>query len=162
MDGMIAVLRLVDVVGKIEGRKKLQKIVHILQSRGFDFPHDFGYLHYGPYSSGLAAEVDALVSSKFVIEQRGVGYEPYVYTPSKTVGALFEYLGETQVPPWRSLAISLNSRDANFLESLSTILYLQENGFLGRTLKERFIQLKPTLRRFFEAAIVEASSLPTA
>lgn len=163
MDGMLEVLRLVTSLEDVQGRKKLQKIVHILKSSGYDFPHYFGYLHYGPYSSGLTAEIDSLVSSKLVIEEGGGGeFEPYVYKPGPKAKPLLRHLGKMDAPPWAELAQQLNRRDANFLEALSTVLFLRRNGFKGGSLKARFKALKPNLVPLYDKALRSAASLPQA
>ncbi|HTV49218.1 MAG TPA: hypothetical protein VMG59_12325 [Phycisphaerae bacterium] len=161
MDGMLEVLRLINALREVKGRKKLQKIVHILQSRGYNFPHYFGYLHYGPYSSSLAAEVNALVSCNLVSENgTGEEYEPFIYKPEETARVLLQDLNITGKPPWLPLARYLNAKDANYLEAMSTVLYLKSNNFTGKALKERFSKLKPNLKRYYEDALKEAASLP--
>jgi uncharacterized protein len=160
MDGMLEVLRLISALGSVTGRKKLQKIVHILKSQGYDFPQHFGYLHYGPYSSALAAEVDALVDGKLIAQRGGGGeYDPYVYTPSEPAKQLLQDLKTTGTPRWKALAQELNTKDANYLEAMSTILYLQANGFEGKTLRERFASLKPNLKGLFDEAHRDAVAL---
>jgi uncharacterized protein YwgA len=163
MDGMLEVLRLINALGEVHGRKKLQKLVYILQSRGYGFPEHFGYLHYGPYSSGLAAEVDALVSSGLVSQQGGCGeYEPYVYKSGQAVQKLLRDLGKADKPPWQTLACELNTKDANSLEALSTVLYLISNGFTGKALKDRFSKLKPSLEHLYDKALKSSIALPKA
>jgi uncharacterized protein len=157
MDGMLAILRLINALGVVEGRKKLQKIVYILQAKGYAFPQHFGYLHYGPYASGLASEVNALVSSRLIIEDGGgEEYEPYTYRPAPAAKTFLRELRIDQSPAWLSLAKDLNAKDANYLEALSTLLYLQSNGFRGTGLKERFVSLKPNLKGYFAEAHKEA------
>jgi len=61
MEGLVQLAKLVHTCGTIEGRKKLQKLVHLLQSTGCGgFTQEFGYLHYGPYSPQLREEVEQL------------------------------------------------------------------------------------------------------
>src|SRR5262245_16788301 len=99
MQGMLQLLRLIDSLGKVEGRKKLQKIVHILKARGHDFPQHFGYLHYGPFSSEVAAEMDSLVSGKLVKEQgEGQPFEAYVYEPRDSARKLLAELKQNDEP----------------------------------------------------------------
>ncbi|HVT89098.1 MAG TPA: hypothetical protein VHD56_09620 [Tepidisphaeraceae bacterium] len=164
MDGMLEVLRLIFVLDELKGRKKLQKIVHILQSRGFNFPQRFGYLHYGPYSSQLASEIDALVAGNLLKEEKGVGddYTPYVYELSDEAMKLLKDLNSTGKPPWITLAKNLNEKDPNYLEAMSTILYLKANGFEGNNLRDRFVSLKPHLKAKFDKALAHAASLPKA
>ena len=66
---LIRVARLIDELDRIEGRTRLQKIVHLLGER---FPNEFRQrfkLHYfGPFSRELAGEMDFLISAKLVAE----------------------------------------------------------------------------------------------
>jgi uncharacterized protein len=132
MQGMLQLLRLIDSLGRIEGRKKLQKIVYILKAQGHEFPQHFGYLHYGPFSSAVAAEMDSLVAGSLVKEQGdGQQYEAYVYTPQQAASKLLADLKQTGKPTWLALATDLNQMDVSLLEAMSTILYLKANGFSG-------------------------------
>ncbi len=160
MDGMLEVLRLIAALGEVKGRKKIQKIVHILKACGHDFPHYYGYLHYGPYSSDLASEVGILVSGGLVNEAGGGKYDPYVYTPTEASKALLQELNVSTSPEWSGFARDLNEKDANYLEAVSTILYLQANGFRGENLRERFIALKPHLEDKYASATKHVEDLP--
>jgi|GEM_PF-315507 uncharacterized protein YwgA len=162
MDGMLELLRLINALGKVDGRKKLQKIVYILQSMGYPFPQRFGYLHYGPYSSGLAAEMDSLVSAGLVTEQKrdGGGYESYVYELGADATNLLKELKKTDEPIWATHAVKFNKQDANSLEALSTVIYLRKNGFCGDGLRDRFTALKPQLKKYYESALEAETKLP--
>lgn len=45
---------------KIEGKKRLQKVVYLLKLAGLEIEADFRLLHYGPYSAALANAADLL------------------------------------------------------------------------------------------------------
>lgn len=157
MQGMLQLLRLITSLNKVEGRKKLQKIVHILKVCGYDFPQHFGYLHYGPFSSEVAAEIDSLVSGDLVAEQgKGQQYEAYVYTPLETAQKLLVELKQEGQPEWYARAEQLNQKPVAELEAVSTILYLKANGFTGEKLKERFLELKPVLKSLYNSALAES------
>ena len=47
-------VKLVSMVGTLETRKRLQKVVYLLQESGMDFDASFRLHHYGPYSSDVA------------------------------------------------------------------------------------------------------------
>lgn len=163
MQGLLQLLRLVDSLGKVEGRKKLQKIVYILKARGYDFPQHFGYLHYGPFSGEVAAEMDSLVSGDLIKEQGdGQPYEAYVYEPEESARTLLENLKQTDKPEWKELADDLNKKGVSELEAISTILFLQRNGFDGDRLKTRFAELKPALVKLYAGALKAIQKLPKA
>ncbi|MCX6866800.1 MAG: hypothetical protein NTV46_11410 [Verrucomicrobia bacterium] len=50
----------------IEVRKKLQKMVHILQEFGIPFGVRFGYHHYGPFSEDLQDKIQSLQYDKLI------------------------------------------------------------------------------------------------
>src|SRR5687768_11804840 len=59
-------------IGPIDGAKKLQKIVHLLQLSGIDFESHYELSHFGPYSSELKGSIDELVAANLV-EERAEG-----------------------------------------------------------------------------------------
>jgi uncharacterized protein len=162
MRGLANVARLFDVCGRIDGRKKLQKMVHILQEAGYrsDFPEDFGYLLYGPYSSELKREIDTLVASGLVAERQRLGeYESYVYEATPQLGAELHDVAPPGEPSWAALARELAQRPAQELEAISTILFLRRCGVGADDLPRRFGELKPALNDRFERALAEASGI---
>ncbi|HXV22958.1 MAG TPA: hypothetical protein VED46_01750, partial [Alphaproteobacteria bacterium] len=57
--------------GTIVGRVRLQKIVYLLDQIGLDSGFTYEYRHYGPYSEGLAEQVeDDFIFKKLDIEPR--------------------------------------------------------------------------------------------
>lgn len=71
-----------DHVAVVHGRKKLQKMIHLLKSAGNEFPFKFRYHHYGPYSSQLQSEMNRLVSEGFIVEKLEDGTYTYEITES--------------------------------------------------------------------------------
>jgi uncharacterized protein YwgA len=69
MHPIVPLLQLLHLLKRVEGRKKLQKLVHILQERGVPFPEQFEYSYYGMYSAQLRSEVERLESEKLVDEK---------------------------------------------------------------------------------------------
>lgn len=53
-------LRLFQGVKEVVGRKRLQKLVFLLQNEGLPMGQTFIFHYYGPYSPSLAAEVEVL------------------------------------------------------------------------------------------------------
>ncbi len=162
MNRLLNVAQLLNTCGAIEGRKKLQKIVHLLSEHGFrqDFSHRFGYLHYGPYSSELRDDLDALVGSDEPLvresEKAKGDYTTYLYEASGSLTSLLSEIGADNEPEWAGLAKSLNRREAQDLEALSTIVYLRRLGHSGSDLRKKFTDLKPSLAEKADAAIQES------
>ncbi|MEM3584769.1 MAG: hypothetical protein QW193_05825 [Nitrososphaerales archaeon] len=73
--------------GKIEGRKRIQKIVCIAKHKyGIEFPFEFYPYFYGPYSMQLQDVLDILVSAKILeekVEATPSGYNKYTYSLTK-------------------------------------------------------------------------------
>ncbi len=166
MNNALNIALLVAACSRIEGRKKLQKIVYLLQQMGHeaDFPHEFGYLHYGPYSRHLRSEIDylsakgedALLDEK---EEDHGSHRTYTYEPSAVFLDLAKELDLPQDPPWAATARELAIRDAQDLEAISTVVYLRNMGVAESDLASRFAALKPGLAGRFALAHKEASKL---
>lgn len=155
MDLLLNVALLVRACGEIKGRKKLQKIVYILQEAGGPFRERFGMLHYGPYSSELKSELDLLVddNNRLIAEEKvQEAYETYVYSPGEKLDELLTSVEATPEPSWAKTARDLNKRSAQMLEAVSTILFLQRRGFDSDRIEERFKKIKPQLAALFDEA----------
>jgi len=60
--------KLIAMAGGLRSRKRVQKMVYLLQSAGCDFDADFGLHYYGPYSRDVAELLDRLTSEEILIE----------------------------------------------------------------------------------------------
>lgn len=158
MNSVLNLGKLIVVCGAITGRKKLQKIVHLLQVAGFksDFPHDFGYLHFGPYSHGVKHDLDLLTSEKLVEEQPTDvgGHGTFRYSPAPELTGGLDAIGIAAHPAWEDEARRLNKQTPQRLEAASTIAFLRERGFESELLRCRFRELKPLLDSDFENAML--------
>lgn len=159
---------LVQQCGTITGRKKLQKIVHLLQVAGFrrDFSYDFGYLHYGPYSHGVKNDLEILVREQLVDENETNAGEhaTYQYSASPSLAEDLQAVGVSLDTAWSRTAQNLNQLSPQQLEAASTIAYLQDKGFSADALRTKFQDLKPALANHFDFAkqkVVELRSRET-
>lgn len=162
MNNYIQVAKLIKACEKIEGRVKLQKIVHILQEMKYPFREEFGYLHHGPYSSDLKREIDRLCEWKMVDEQQVElpnDYTRYEYSPNEQLDTVLTEIGDDSVPEWSDLAGQLNKKSALELEGISTIMFLRGRGFDGERLETRFKELKPHLVGQYDQCLNEAERL---
>jgi uncharacterized protein YwgA len=159
---IVPLLQLLHVLGRIGGRKKLQKIVHILQERGAPFPERFEYSYYGMYSQQLRSEVERLESENLVKESPTVAGTTVSYSLEKTdeLETLVRKIGQEQEPAWAETARHLNSLSPHELEGVSTILFLRDCGVSGQALKQRLLGLKPHLESCYARCEGEASALP--
>jgi len=157
LEGSLAVARLVGSLGKIEGRKRLQKIVHLLKSKGFhEFDQDFSLHYYGPFSRQLAAQIDFLCQIELIIEAKDEDGDSYTYEPVRVEVEGEELLAldtlddDQSEPSWSSVAQSLNEKDTTFLEALSTVVYLCKIRREGKRLQNEFRRIKPNLFSRFQ------------
>lgn len=165
MNRTIELLRLVEVCGAIEGRKKLQKIVHLLNECGFAFPYRFSFHFHGPFSAELKGEIDTLTGQQLLKETESYvgisGFQQYKYsTTDEAKQLLSRVVDGDQDPAWSEVARVLNAKPAQELEAMSTIAFLRRHGYNGSALRERFTQLKPQLADQFESCADAVSALP--
>lgn len=132
-----ALLELLDRLGGVRGRKKLQKLVYIAKLVGIPIEDDFYFHYYGPYSSELASRVDQLVEQKLLLEtKRELTVADGVEYGYDVTGKWREQLDSIRprVPDEfrRSLergitrAEALKGRDVFELELASTLLYWRD------------------------------------
>ncbi|GGL50116.1 YwgA family protein [Sporolactobacillus putidus] len=114
---------LIHQAGEIAGRKKLQKMVYILQKIGFPFHETYRFHFYGPYSEELTMQLEELCDFGFILEKQtetsGEHYYCYRLTEEGET-----FLAHTkQLPYIKSIAEKLNAETAAFLELVSILLY---------------------------------------
>jgi uncharacterized protein len=129
--------------GTVEGRKKLQKIVYLLQEAGEDFGQVFSYHYYGVYSSGLAGDIAYMMESGVVTEAQitdGVNVKFSVGLANDAISLVVPAV--LQHTP---LAEKLSSMTPRELEVLSTIVFLYRNGMRNDELVSRLRELKGSL-----------------
>jgi uncharacterized protein YwgA len=148
----IQIAQLVCLLGRIEGRKKMQKLVHILQELGYPFAERFDYSFYGMYSTQLRGELDALETEKLIVQEQGptaFGDVAYTFKSTPELQRLLNEIGVESQPAWREVARRLNGFSAQILEGISTVLFLRRRGLKGEELKGRLLALKPHLEKIY-------------
>ncbi|MFH1417233.1 MAG: hypothetical protein ABII12_02985 [Planctomycetota bacterium] len=133
-------LSLLDRLGGVQGRKKLQKLAYIAKLSGAPIEDDFFFHYYGPYSSGLASRVDQHVETKLLAETtRGLvmaeGVE-YGYQLTDAARELLESVRLKVPEAFRKAmergldrAAVLKDHDVFQLELAATLLYWLEKGY---------------------------------
>jgi len=156
--GASFLLGVVEGVGTIRGRKKLQKMVYILELKGADIPYKYSYHHYGPYSQQLQEEINFLVRENFLTESKENGI--YVYSITSLGKEFKSTIKDTlDANIMQNLLNDLNSKSPQFLELVSTYAFLREGGYDEKKGKEKTLELKPHLRTEMEKAIEFYNSL---
>lgn len=145
---IIPVMQLLLAVDTVAGRKKLQKMVHILKELGAPFEDRFEYSYYGMYSTELRGEIEQLVAEN-LIEEKETEFKDnkkgFTTTATPAMGVLLAQHGLSEPQPWASLATDLNKMSSTQLEGISTILFLKARGHEGAAIKKRLLELKPHL-----------------
>lgn len=150
VESAMLVARLVSELGGVIGRKRLQKIVHLLQAND---SKKFGYrfiLHYfGPYSKELASDLDFLSDVKILNERAPASDEgTYEYAVCPEVMGEVNRMSDRDEggDEWKKLALELKKESVPRLEALSTIVFLlRQRKRQGDRLRKEFDRIKPNL-----------------
>jgi len=154
MNRTIALLHLVQMCGTIDGRKKLQKIVHILKEAGYPFGYRYGFHLHGPFSAELKGDIDLLQADDLIAEHESPigGYTQYSYAATPSGNQLLQETEPPGEPEWLPLARELNGKSPQQLEAISTVIYLRRHPLGPKSIEERFRALKPQLVNLFGEA----------
>ena len=147
-------LSLFEVVENVRGRKKLQKMVHLLENAGTDFAFKFDYHFYGPYSAELQVEIEGMVRQGLLEEKKEDSAFVYRMTErGKQLKAQMETMAGYQFPLNETLAQSLSEQSSQFLEMVSTYAYLLDSDYDDQAAAEKAVELKPHLGHYMEDAV---------
>ena len=146
--------KLVEWAGTLHTRKRLQKVVFMLQAAGCSLEADFYLHHYGTYSEDVARLTDEMVRKKLLEEESEpfMGGSKYSYRlPASVVQQLADLektdQGRTwaeQLAPFEAKAKALLAADVKQLEYASTILYFHLEGKDWPEAVEKAVQFKGT------------------
>lgn len=137
---------------EIHSRKKLHKLVYLLQEAGENFDQDFIYHNFGVFSPSVAhdleeAEYTGLLTQEIIGRDNG-------YTISATeqseeqAGFYVPLLSENT----KRLIDALKDEKPQVLEALSTIVYLSQNHYRGKEIKTKLRELKPKIVAHYSRA----------
>src|SRR5262249_1319852 len=118
--------KLVEWAGTLNSRKRLQKVVFLLQSAGCPFDAEYTLHHYRPYSQEVARLSDEMVQVGLLeetSEQNQVGLQ---YSYDLTKNAAKEVAELDQTPKGKKLASQLSPYEAKAKKLLNTDLWLLE------------------------------------
>jgi uncharacterized protein len=144
--------KLVEWAGTLSSRKRLQKLVFLLQASGCPFNAEYTLHHYGPYSQEVARLSDEMVQVGLLDEssepnQVGVQYS-YVLTESAAseMSQLQKTLQgkklEKPLAPFEAKARELLKIDLWLLEVASTMVYFRKQGHSWPDSVERTCKFK--------------------
>lgn len=149
--------------GQIKGRKKMQKIVYIIQELKNPFKPSFKFEwnYYGVYSDELANELRIGEFFNIVKETpiEEYGYHSYaIETVNDTVTKSTPIKENIQLG---ELMKFLNSKEARVLEVLSSIIFFKQKGFSKEEAKDKLFEFKGHLEGFFDEAYDVLEKLKT-
>jgi uncharacterized protein YwgA len=157
MHPLVPLFQLLGLLKRIEGRKKLQKTVHILKELGAPFSESFEYSFYGMYSAQLKRELDVLVGERLATETRN--NDTFVIESTPELSSVLKDLDLDQLPPWAGLAEQLNKYSPAMLEGISTALFLSRTQKDPHYVKSSLRSLKPRLTNLVDDCYSEAQKL---
>lgn len=140
-------------VGTVYGRKKIQKMIHLLEASGTRMPFKYEYHYYGPYSSELQAEINDLVQQDFLSETKGD--DAYIYKitdKGRQFKEMLDQSGKTIEIDFE-LVRDMVQKSSPFLEMVSTYAFLIDAGLEPDKAKHKALELKPHLEHLADKAI---------
>jgi hypothetical protein len=144
--------KIVQWAGTFPTRKRIQKVVFLLQAKGFPSDAEFSLHHYGPYSRDLARLTNEMVREGLLQEQKEVHPygERYSYTLTEASQRQIAQYEETpqgsqrsqEVTGFRSLAEQLCQVDLKELEVAATLAFFREQGHEWATTVDKSCRFK--------------------
>ncbi len=129
--------KLVELAGVLRTRKRMQKVVYLLQAAGCPLKAGFTLHHYGPYSAEVAHLADEMVQVDLLeeeAEENRVGKAFRYKLSEKGQIALRDYeqsaagqRAKGLLEPYRERARDLLGRDVRELEVAATLAYFQKH-----------------------------------
>jgi hypothetical protein len=140
---------LVKMAGTINGRKKFQKMVHILKAKGVDFQESFDFHYYGPYSVDLQLEIDEMTSQGLLNEQKY--NSTFIYEVNSGDDDID--VSDDTLSSRAGLIRYLNDQAPQVLELVSTFYYLKDHGYQDM---DKIVKKAEMLKTHLKSRIQEA------
>ncbi len=143
---------LVEMMGRVRGRTRFQKMLYISKALGYSIPENFGWGNYGVYSADLQSELDMLSKEEFLREEDvGSDRPEYEYSladkgrglleksrrlasedddesfPEAEFEGIFRSFGNREIDELGGLLHELNRAEVSDLELWSSILFLGQS-----------------------------------
>ncbi|BFH60496.1 YwgA family protein [Paenibacillus azoreducens] len=149
-----SLLCIFDNVDSVYGRKKVQKMVHLLETSGTELPFKYEYHYYGPYSAEVQEEIGFLVQQGFLDEiKHDEAYEYVITDRGRNFKTTLEDDGGYSIDLNERLLNSMTKESSQFLEMVSTYAFLIDSGYEAGSAREKALELKPHLERFVDKAV---------
>jgi uncharacterized protein len=125
--------KIVEWAGTLHSRKRMQKVVYLLQIAGCQLQADYILHHYGPYSQEVARLTDEMVRSGLLeetSEASPVGVQYFYRLPETTRRQIEVYERSPRSAEWRDLMAPFEAKakvliaaDLKELEIAATLVY---------------------------------------
>jgi len=127
LDNHVKLMKFFSVANEVTGRKKMQKMIYILQKCNLPFEEKYQFHFYGPYSEELTLRVEELCNLGFLDEIREDKSNYFQYRYQLT-GAGEEFLDQfsLEMPEFTREVDMLQKRSSRFLELVATILFFDD------------------------------------
>ena len=137
--------------GSINSRKKIHKLIYLLQEKNEEFDQNYTFYNYGVFSPTLANDLDYAVRLDYLQEnvEKDKEYKSYVYALGRKQMEGIEFDKEIKNEDTFNMLID---KEPRILEVLSTIVYLHRNHYSRNKLKAKLELLKPNLHEHYEKA----------
>ncbi len=132
------VAKIVSWAENLQARKRLQKVVYLLQSAGCPLEAEYSLHHYGPYSEELARLTDEMVRQSLLVEQSSEHSQgqQFSYRLSPSAADAITALEVTEsgrasaleLAEFEVRAKAFLTEDLKQLEYASTIVYFRRQG----------------------------------
>lgn len=144
--------KLIQWAGTLRSRKKMQKVVYLLQAAGCPFDADYGLHHYGPYSSDVAQTTDVMVQVGLLEEEAvdsGAGKQFNYQLTDKAQESVADFektdagkKAAHRLSDYEPRAKTLLHLDAKLLEMAATVAYFWKQTKDWTTAVEKMCQFK--------------------
>jgi uncharacterized protein YwgA len=144
--------KIVDWAETLHTRKRMQKVVYLLQVAGCPLETEYSLHHYGPYSQEVARLTDEMVQAEILVEKAGANMvgQQFSYTldeDARTNLTDFESSSRGQaissaMAPFHDLAQRLFKVDLKDLEYASTAVFFRMQGHDWPAAVEKMCQFK--------------------
>ena len=154
LDNHAKLMQFFQVASEVTGRKKLQKMIYILQKCKVPFEEKYHFHFYGPYSEELTLRVEELCNLGFLKEERedkSSYFQYHYHITNDGEGFLKQF--SLDMPDITGKVELLKSQSSRFLELVSTLLYFDDLSDGERV--EKVHKVKPK-QKFTPLEIEEA------
>ena len=124
LDNHAKLMQFFSVAENVTGRKKLQKMIYILQKCNIPFEEKYNFHFYGPYSEELTLRVEELCNLGFLheVKEDKSNYYQYNYTITED-GKEFLHQFALDMPHYEEKVEKLKEKSSRFLELVATMFY---------------------------------------